>query len=178
MSTAILPFEHIYNLARLGRAGDEVVITARGDELDRLAEWAEVRAVETFSAKVWLQKLSEASFTYDADFKTEIVQECVVTLEPVRSVIERKIHRKLRLADARRPAPNSDVVVDSVSDEDDVREEISSTNYDLVGPLLEEFALAIDPYPRAPGVTFRPPEDRDARPESPFAVLKNLKKPG
>ena len=45
-------------------------------------------------------------------------------------------------------------------------------------PLLEEFVLAIDPYPRAPGVEFAAPVDAEPRPESPFAVLKALKDRG
>jgi len=59
--------------------------------------------------------------------------------------------------------------------EDDVPEEISSLHYDLAAPLVEELVLAIDPYPRAPGVEFAPPEDGEQAPESPFAVLKGLK---
>ncbi|MGZ5935101.1 MAG: YceD family protein [Rhizomicrobium sp.] len=173
-----LPFEHIYNLGSLGRAGDEVVVSARGDELQRIADWAEVRRVESFSATVSLQKLSAARFTYDADMRAEIVQDCVVTLEPVRSLLERKIHRELHLTETRRPPADSDVLVDPVADEDDVLEEISNLHYDLAGPLLEELILAIDPYPRAPGVAFSPPPDPGGQPESPFAVLKNLKKPG
>jgi hypothetical protein len=40
---------------------------------------------------------------------------------------------------------------------------------------VEEFMLAIDPYPRAEGVEFIPPEGMGDKPESPFAVLKTLK---
>ena len=43
---------------------------------------------------------------------------------------------------------------------------------------MEEFLLAIDPYPRAPGVAFQPPEGMADKPESPFAVLKGLKSGG
>jgi len=178
MTTDVSPFEHIYNLGSLGRAGDEVLVVARGEELKRIAEWAKVRRVESFSATVALRKLSAASFSYDARFRAEIVQDCVVTLEPVRSIVERDIRRGLHLADARLLPAESEVVVDPISEEDDVREEISSLYFDLAAPLLEELALGIDPYPRAPGVTFSPPEDTEGRPESPFAVLKNLKKPG
>jgi hypothetical protein len=178
MTNDSLPFSHVFNLGSLGRAGDVVTIAARGDELKRIAEWAEVRASESFAAKIDLQKVSASRFTYDAELRVEIVQDCVVTLEPVRSVIERKIHRELHVAETRRAPVDSDVLVDPASDEDDVREEISSLHYDLAGPLLEELILAIDPYPRAPGVAFSPPPDPDGRPESPFAVLKNLKKPG
>jgi hypothetical protein len=59
--------------------------------------------------------------------------------------------------------------------DDEAPEEIESTRYDVAGPVLEEFSLAIDPYPRAPGVAYEPPPDE--KPESPFAVLARLKEP-
>jgi len=58
---------------------------------------------------------------------------------------------------------------------EDAPDEIDSPVYDLGTPLREEFALAIDPYPRAPGVAFESPADEDV-PESPFAVLGKLKR--
>ena len=54
-------------------------------------------------------------------------------------------------------------------------ETIVSLDYDLAAPLLEEFALAIDPYPRKAGAAFAVPAEPDDAPESPFAVLKTLK---
>ncbi len=54
-------------------------------------------------------------------------------------------------------------------------EEIDSTRFDLAAPLLEEFSLAIDPYPRAPGVAFDAPATTEDPPENPFAVLGKLK---
>jgi hypothetical protein len=60
-------------------------------------------------------------------------------------------------------------------EEDEVPEEIGSLHYDLAGPLVEEFFLAIDPYPRAPGVAFEGPKDAEDKPENPFAALKALK---
>ena len=62
--------------------------------------------------------------------------------------------------------------------DDEGPEEIDSLHYDLAEPLIEEFLLAIDPYPRAPGVAFTPPEGQRDAAESPFAVLKSLKSPG
>ena len=168
-------FERLYNLGTLGRAGDEVTMTARGEDLVRVAEWAKVRAIESFAATIGLQKLSPDRFRYEAELRCEIVQDCVVTLEPVRSVVERKVRRELHVSENK--LSSTEVVVDADSDDDDVREEIESLHYDLAGPLLEELALAIDPYPRAPGVAFDRPVEPEVRPESPFAVLKNLKKP-
>ena len=57
--------------------------------------------------------------------------------------------------------------------EEDAPEEIDSLHYDLAAPLIEEFVLAIDPYPRAPGVEFRPPGTRQKTP--PKALLPCLK---
>ena len=171
------PLQQIYNLGSLGRSGSEVALAVRGDDLNRIAEWVNVQTVESFSAVVTLHKLSPSRFSYAAKMSAQFVQECVVTLKPVRSVMERNIHRELHLAETKRLLPPGDVVVDPISDEDDVREEISSLRYDLAGPLLEELVLAVDPYPRAPGAAFDPPKGRDGRPQSPFAVLKNLNKP-
>jgi len=173
MKPASPPLERIYNLGRLARAGDEVSITAKHDELLRIAQWAEVRALDALTARVSLQKLSPVRFDYEAEMRAEVTQDCVVTLEPVRSLVERRVKRELHFAEP--GALAGEISVDAEAD--DVREEISALHYDLAAPLLEELALAIDPYPRAPGVTFSPPSDEDGPPESPFAVLKNLKKP-
>jgi hypothetical protein len=54
-------------------------------------------------------------------------------------------------------------------------EEIHSLHYDLAVPVLEEYTLSLEPYPRRPGVEFAPPSDPEDRAESPFAVLKSLK---
>ena len=54
-------------------------------------------------------------------------------------------------------------------------EEIESLHYDLAGPVLEEYVLSLDPYPRRPGVEFAPETGPLDRPESPFSVLKSLK---
>ena len=54
-------------------------------------------------------------------------------------------------------------------------EEIQSLHYDLAVPVLEEYVLSLEPYPRRPGVEFALQTDPEDRPESPFAVLKSLK---
>ena len=58
---------------------------------------------------------------------------------------------------------------------DEAPEDITSLHYDLAGPLLEEFVLEIEPYPRAEGVAYVPPDDPGDKPENPFAALKGLK---
>jgi uncharacterized metal-binding protein YceD (DUF177 family) len=170
------PFERLYDLGDLSQAGTEVVIEAHGDDLASIAQWIGVDAVEFFKAEVELRRLSQSRFALDAHLVADVVQACVVTLEPVRSRLEREVSRRLFLApSALRKPRGGEEEWPAAPAEDDVAEEISSLRYDLAVPLLEELVLAVDPYPRAPGVVFQAGDEVPDGPESPFAVLKGLK---
>ncbi len=171
----LAPIEKIYDLASLSEAGDEVEIKPKADDLARLAEWAGVDRVDRFEGGITLRKLSPTRFAYDAVLSADVVQPCVVTLDPVRTHIARSFGRTLHYT-PRKPEKAEGLLTLAAGD-DDAPDEITSTRFDLAGPLLEEFSLAIDPYPRVPGVAFEPPESA-APPESPFAVLKRLKEKG
>jgi hypothetical protein len=166
------PLSRIYNMGRLGHTGDEVVLDADETERAALAEAAEILSVPKFSARIVLKKLSPTRFSLHYDLAAEIVQACVVTLEPLVARITRDFVRELH------HTPNLNRVTKEViitPGDDELPDEIESLHYDLADPLLEEFLLAIDPYPRVPGVEFAPPEGMADKPESPFAVLKTLK---
>ena len=177
MTDSAFPIERLYELGRLSQAGDEVVIAPSHDDLKRIAEWAGVDAVESLRAKVELRKLSPTRFSFDAELAADIVQACVVTLEPVRTHIERTVKRELFLSPAAQHAAPKGAEIEVAPVDEDGREEIASLRYDLAVPLLEELSLAIDPYPRAPGVTFEPPPDAAEAPVHPFEALKRLKTP-
>jgi uncharacterized metal-binding protein YceD (DUF177 family) len=169
------PIRHHFELGALSQAGSDVTVTASGDELARLAEWAGVDAVRAFGGKVNLQRLSNSHFSLAADLAAEIVQSCVVTLEPVRTRIARHIERELQFDPRAEPEAGE---LTLAAGDDDVPEIVTSLEYDLAAPLLEELVLAIDPYPRKKGAAFAPPSDPKGGEESPFAVLKALKKQG
>lgn len=171
-----LPLERIYNLADLSDAGDEVMFSPSSDDLKRLADWIGAEAITNFNAKITLHRQSSTRFVYDAHLTADVVQNCVVTLVQVPSHIDRDFRRELHLVSGSVKLPESDGEVSLASVDDDAPEDIESTRYDLAAPLLEEFVMAIDPYPRAPGVIFEPPVDEAAKPESPFAILKSLNK--
>jgi uncharacterized metal-binding protein YceD (DUF177 family) len=169
------PFSHLYELGRLSQAGDEVTLTPSADERARIAQWADVVAIDAFKAKVDVRKLSPTRFALDVKLDADVVQSCVVTLDPVRAHIEHAFTRDLILSTALRHTPKT-VDIDPAPVDEDGREEIDSLRYDLAVPVLEEFALSIEPYPRAPGVEFEAPTDATDSPEHPFAALKGLKK--
>ena len=167
------PISHFYDLSRLSGAGDEVVVAAKADEFERLARWAQIDAVTRFEGRIALRKLSQTRFGYEAELSADIVQSCVVTLEPVHTHIRRGFSRSLHLAGGR--AVQWDATLTVAPGDDDSSEEIECPRFDLAAPLLEEFSLAVDPYPRAPGVAFESAAPGIAVPPNPFAVLKKLK---
>jgi hypothetical protein len=175
------PLERFYNLADLSEAGDEVRISAGPEDLPALARWAGVDRIERFEAVVTLGRLSHSRFLYKADLVADLVQSCVVTLEPVKSRLERHFSRALHLLRGHaRPRPEEEGggVLTLAAGEDEAPEEIESPHFDLAAPLLEELVLGIDPYPRAEAVEFAPPPEAAAVKESPFAALKRLKEGG
>ncbi|HUJ47014.1 MAG TPA: DUF177 domain-containing protein [Rhizomicrobium sp.] len=169
------PIASFVELSDLGQAGEEVTLVANAGQRARLAEWAGLEAVDHFEAVVNLKRLSRSRFGYQASVKADITQSCVVTLEPVRSHLSFEFSRELHLAHAV-PKGWAEEVAPAPAD-DEGPEEIESTHFDVAAPVLEEFALAIDPYPRAAGVVFKPQAEAEER-ESPFAALKGLKKQG
>jgi len=169
------PIRHFFDLGDLSQAGSDITISAAGDDLMRLAHWAGVDAVNAFAAVVELRRLSKTQFTFDAALEADVVQACVVTLEPVATHIARRFSRELHFSPRLRGTGG---VLTLAAGDEDVPEEVDSLHYDLAVPLLEEFLLAIDPYPRKEGVAFEPPKEAAEPPESPFAVLKSIKERG
>jgi hypothetical protein len=169
------PFEHYFDLSALSSAGQDVRVVAKRDDLERIAQWADVQSIGRFEALISLRKLSQSRFSYGAILKVDAVQSCVVSLAPVSERIEKIFDRELHLVShvPRGLAPHGEYPVSQT--EEEPPEDIESARYDLAAPLLEELVLALDPYPRALGVVFESPIAGELEPESPFAVLKALK---
>jgi uncharacterized metal-binding protein YceD (DUF177 family) len=107
--------------------------------------------------------------------ESDVVQECVVTLEPVPQHVS--VNLDLRILPPGTPATD---------DDPDSPDEIETTgnNVDLGEVVAEQLALALDPYPRAPDAAIPPEleataeEDAaDAVPDrtNPFAALARIK---
>lgn len=110
-----------------------------------------------------------------------IVQPSVVTLEPVRQVIEEPVDRVF-LPGGEKPfaeKAGAEVFVDLEGE--DVPDHFEGPEADMSDLVIEALALAIDPYPRAEGESVEdlglPAADDDPE-ESPFARLKLLKNTG
>jgi hypothetical protein len=170
-----VPLERLHDLAGVPEAGYALEINPGTEELRVLARWAGVEEVSRFSAHILIRAQSRTRFLEETQFEADVVQTCVVTLEPVHTHISRTFTRVLHLTPGVHRFSDKGGPVEAAVVGEDLPDEIDSPLYDLGTPLREEFVLAINPYPRAPGVAFDPPADDD-QPESPFAVLQKLKR--
>jgi uncharacterized metal-binding protein YceD (DUF177 family) len=112
-----------------------------------------------------------------AHFVADVTQSCIVTLEPVEAHVEGDFERRyLPNAEFKDGETASHEIHVDPDGEDPA--EILGREIDLGEILVEELSLALDPYPRKPGVEFTPEQDTVAKPDNPFAVLAKLKGKG
>lgn len=170
--TAIL--SHPVGVADLPSAPVEIV--ARPTEREALAAAYDLVAVDALSATITVAPAPGGGVIADGRVVADIVQTCVVSLVPVNEHIDEAFSVQF-VRDPQRLLPSSsEILVDSSTV--DPPELLDGPTLDL-GALAEEyFALAINPYPRAPNAVL--PGDaggaHSMQKDSPFAVLAELGK--
>ena len=174
------PLSHPVSVREIGDATVNVVFTATPAECRALAASLSVLSVEALSAHFALRGRRDERVMVEGHVSAKVVQACVLSLEPVPAALEEDVD--ITFAPPawfqRRPA-EPEVDLDAFGE--DPPDLLEGDILDL-GALAAEFvALGLDPYPRAPGVSFTEVDtDPDGAPEkpSPFAALKRLKPDG
>jgi uncharacterized metal-binding protein YceD (DUF177 family) len=153
--------------------GLEIEIAASDAQRTALAQAYDLIAVDSLGAVVRLTPAVGESVLAAGRVQAAIVQSCVVSLEPVNQRIDETFETLFAPVDSPEIAAKKQAEVLVAPDDADPPEPIENGMID-VGALVEEiFALAIDPYPRAPGAVLPPGTDTaEAASESPFAVLR------
>ncbi|MEJ0013050.1 MAG: DUF177 domain-containing protein [Bauldia sp.] len=161
------------NVAEL--PADPVVVTANEKQRKALAEAYDVVAVNALTASVELRPMPGGGVAVDGRVVADIVQNCVVSLVPVDEHIDETFSLRYVRDPDRLPKPGEELLVEV--DAPDPPELLEGIAID-VGALAEEhFALAINPYPRAPGAALPADvDDAGSAKDSPFAVLAALAK--
>lgn len=108
-------------------------------------------------------------------WRARVGQVCGVTLEPFATDLEGEIRLKaLPQGSAALGGPDEGGgELDLDPEADDPPDVLEGDRIDLGAYVVEDLSLAIDPFPRKPGVEFQAPDAKDA--PSPFAVLAKLK---
>jgi hypothetical protein len=152
----------------------EIRIVASEADRTALAAAYDLIAVKSLEATMTIGP-SSGGVTVEGRVVADIVQTCVVSLVPVEEHIDEVFDVRYVRDPNRLLQPGTEVVVDAgVPDPPELLEGPSLD----IGRLAEEyFALAINPYPRAPGAELpADTSDGDAASNSPFAALAALAK--
>ena len=157
-------------------------IPETGRRLDLVADESARKAIAKVAGLAALPRL-EASFDLTrqgADglhlagrVAATVVQNCVVTLEPIESHIDEAVNLTF-LPDV---IPAADPAGLQTLEAEEPAEAMRNGVVDVGAVATEFLLLGIDPYPRQPGAVFAPPAADDPS-NHPFAVLAALKKGG
>jgi len=166
------------DVAEVRRSGS-VAVDVATKEADRaaLAEAYDVK-VTAMAATATLPAHADGGILVEGRVIADIVQTCVVSLVPVDQHIDEPFEARFAPPGSREhqpPKPHAEVVVDPNAP--DPPEPLTGPTIDVGAVAEEAFALAIDPYPRAPDATLPEVADPDAEGDSPFAALADLIKP-
>ena len=147
------PVSFDVHVARLPRNGMPVVIGADARQRAELARLHGLVSVEAFRAEVLVSPWKRHGVRVEGRVTATITQSCVVTLEPVRAVIDEAVSATYLPEESKLGREGFGLGGEILIDVDgpDSPETFTGDRID-VGALAEEFfGLAIDPYPRSPG---------------------------
>jgi len=145
------------NVRHLAPKGVPVWLEADARQRGELARAHGLLAVDAFRFDLVLSRWHGEGVRVAGEVKAEIVQECVVTLDPLTATISEPVEAILVPEGSRLARPRFAEADELLLDAEgaDVPETFSGDEVDA-GALAEEFfALAIDPYPRKPGAALK-----------------------
>lgn len=156
-------------------AGRDLELRVSEDERRQLAELLHLTAISQLDVTVHAARF-RGGMRVTGRLVAAIEQPSVVTLEPVTQAIDEPIDRVLLPFGARPRGGGAPAEIFVDPEGEDPPDHFDGPEADLSALIIETLALAIDPYPRAPG------ESLDAlgvaggdADDSPFASLRTLK---
>lgn len=145
-------------LARIGSAPLEVTVRATEAECRSLAARMMLPAIGSLECRFVLRRDGGTAIA-EGQLRAQVVQVCVVSLDEFEAPVEETF--VVRFV----PAGTEAEAIDPEA-EDEIPYE--GNTIDLGEATAQQLALALDPYPRKPGVSL---EAEPAAPATPFAVL-------
>lgn len=175
-----LPLSYPLRVEAIRLRGSAVTVKAQAEQLAGIARMLDLASVESLEGRYTLSRNGER-VKLEGTIEAALHQICIVTLEPFPVKLAVPIRLDFAPQEEARPRrgdtgdAHEEIDVEVRLNEDDPPEPIIDGVIDLGGVTLEFLALALDPYPRKPGVQFDALAADDAS-ESPFAALAKLKR--
>lgn len=132
----------------VGKAATHV-ISADAPERAALAERFSLLSLDRLEAEVGIERLRGGLVRLEATLSADVVQSCVVTLEPVANRVEEEFVLLFGAGDDAR-----EVVLDG---EAETVEPLQGDRLDIGEIVAQQLSLALDPFPRAADATLDPP---------------------
>lgn len=171
-------FSRAIDVADIPPAGLVEDIAATPEERAALARRFGLLSLDRLDARLTIKALHGGLFRVEGDLVAEVTQRCVVSLEPVPARLAVPLVATFVKA-SRRDAV--EVHLDGAGEEDDP-EPLADGRIDLGETVAQHLALALDPYPRKPGVDIGQVigavagETHEEPTSSPFSKLSEFKK--
>jgi uncharacterized metal-binding protein YceD (DUF177 family) len=172
-------FSRPVDVESLGMSPVRLDIHADAEERANLARRFGLVELRSLSANVALERDAAGDVSLSGRLKAEVVQTCVVSLEPVHSTIDVRFDRVF--SPAAEPDMESAEEVFLAPEDDEPAERLAGGVIDVGEAVAETLGLEIDPFPRAPGAVFtgaetgRPDAVQHTGKSGPFAALAKLK---
>jgi uncharacterized metal-binding protein YceD (DUF177 family) len=174
MSDSNRPWSATIRLEEIPETGRHVELEASEAVRAALAKPAAVDAVERLVARFDLTRRGRDRLHVNGQVSGTVRQSCVVTLDPVVNEIDEAI--EVDFVPPREPVGEAaEIDIDAGASDEEV-EPLIGNSVDLGLLATEFFLLAIDPYPRKPGVAFDAPQAPADPANHPFAQLAALRK--
>ncbi|MET4278709.1 MULTISPECIES: DUF177 domain-containing protein [unclassified Bradyrhizobium] len=162
-------------VAQIPDTGLHRKLEASAAERQAMAETAGLREVVSVQADFDVVPKSGDRIQVTGHVRARIGQTCVVTLDPMESEIDEEVDLIFAPeAEVRRLADLMEEGKDDQEQVADPPEAIVNGIIDLGRLATDALFLAVDPYPRKPGVVFEPEVIAPDPEDHPFAVLKAL----
>lgn len=183
VSSSAPVFSYWVEVENIGEEIVEFAVPLAGDQRQALRAALGLQAIESWTATAKLYRQpDEPGVLLHVKFAADVVQSCVVTLEPVRNRVEHSftnLYVPEAQVDAAREELATEVVIDI--EDSDLPYVLTEAGVDVGEAIAEQLALVIDPYPRKRGARLQPDVGHDfagdggsTKKDGPFAALGSL----
>lgn len=171
------------SVRNLPQKGLAVTIKANERECAALARDHGLEAVKSFDAEFQIMPWKKRGVKVHGRIVAQVVQTCVVTLDPLEAGIAEKVETIFVPEDSSlariRLDESGEMLIDAEGP--DMPETFSGDHIDIGAVAEEFFELCLDPFPRKAGlpdeiISVESGEETLEKPVSPFAKLADLKK--
>lgn len=167
------PWSDVVSLAEVSRGAVTRVLEADEAARKRIARLLNLDMLDDLEAMITLAPWLDGA-EIDGRWTATLEQTCGVTLERFGRELEGAFLVRVLPAGSRNAPRDAAQEIAVDPEADDPPDVLEGEDVDVAAYVVEHLAMEIDPFPRKPGVAWDPPPPEE--PESPFAVLKGLKR--